>query len=593
MPVANLAVTFVGEVPQGTLQRAVPGNNFMAYLASMIPQALPLGETNMPGTLQFPAQPGDIVWIWDVTVQDWKAPYEYLDGYGWISDNPDDPGPAGPVIGIGQGFRVQCTGPDRIWTQHLHVSGGGNRAPVLAAVSDQVIPEGTVLTFTNSATDPDFPTNTLTFSLGPGAPGGAIIDPTSGVFTWTPGEAEGPGVYPIIVRVADDGVPPLSDAQRFTVVVNESNAPPLLDAINSLTNNEGVLITFIAAATDPDIPTNQLRFSLDLGAPAGAAIDPTNGVFTWTPSAAQSPGTYPMTVRVTDDGVPPRSDAKTFTVVVNEVHFPPLILVQPQSQTNVAGGIVSFNVDAEGTQPLSYQWWFSGTGALADATNDTLTLSSIRSGQAGSYWVIVANDYGSATSAVATLTVLVPPVITRQPLPVTVDERQTAILTMAASNEPLEYQWQRDGVNLTNDVRIGGATSNVLTIRNAQVADAGTYAVVVRNADGVVLSDGVPLVVQAPDLAATALGVPSQGVAGQDVQVTWMVANLGPGTARAPWIETLLLATDPQGSDARLWVSNTFDSDLRPGQTATRTVNVTLPADLFGPLHLLVCMDSA
>jgi hypothetical protein len=49
-------------------------------------------------------------------------------------------------------------------------------------------------------------------------------------------------------------------------------------------------LTFTATATDPDIPANTLSFSLDEGAPAGAAIHSTTGVFTWTPTSAQAPG---------------------------------------------------------------------------------------------------------------------------------------------------------------------------------------------------------------------------------------------------------------------------------------------------------------
>lgn len=46
-------------------------------------------------------------------------------------------------------------------------------------------------------------------------------------------------------------------------------------------------------------------------------IDPTNGVFVWTPDDSQL-GTNAITVLVTDNGSPPLSDAKTFTVIVFE-----------------------------------------------------------------------------------------------------------------------------------------------------------------------------------------------------------------------------------------------------------------------------------
>ena len=72
-----------------------------------------------------------------------------------------------------------------------------NVAPVLGAVGDQSVDEQTLLTFTATATDADLPANTLTFSLS-GEPVGALIDPVSGVFTWTPSEAQGPVRTPLM-----------------------------------------------------------------------------------------------------------------------------------------------------------------------------------------------------------------------------------------------------------------------------------------------------------------------------------------------------------------------------------------------------------
>src|SRR5206468_1535442 len=55
-----------------------------------------------------------------------------------------------------------------------------NRAPVLAVPADQTINELSTLLVTNTATDPDLPANTLTYSLVSG-PGGVTLDSISGV----------------------------------------------------------------------------------------------------------------------------------------------------------------------------------------------------------------------------------------------------------------------------------------------------------------------------------------------------------------------------------------------------------------------------
>jgi hypothetical protein len=81
----------------------------------------------------------------------------------------------------------------------------------------------------------------------------------------------------------------------------------------------------------------------------------------------------------------------------------PAFDVQPVSVTNQAGGTVSFTASAVGTAPLTYQWHFSN-GTLANNTNPTLSLTNITTSQAGSYWVVASNNYGSATSILASLT---------------------------------------------------------------------------------------------------------------------------------------------------------------------------------------------
>lgn len=103
-----------------------------------------------------------------------------------------------------------------------------NDAPVLAAIGDKAVAELTPLNFTVLATDSDLPGDTLTFSLDPGAPAGTSIDPTTGVFSWVPTDAQGPGNYNITVRVTDSGN--LFDTETISVVVNEID-PRILDLL--------------------------------------------------------------------------------------------------------------------------------------------------------------------------------------------------------------------------------------------------------------------------------------------------------------------------------------------------------------------------
>jgi len=63
---------------------------------------------------------------------------------------------------------------------------------------------------------------------------------------------------------------------------------------------------------------NAAFFSL-VNPPAGAAIDPDTGEFTWESGRSNPLGTYTIKVRVTDDGVPALSSTQTFTVKLKAV----------------------------------------------------------------------------------------------------------------------------------------------------------------------------------------------------------------------------------------------------------------------------------
>ena len=76
----------------------------------------------------------------------------------------------------------------------------------------------------------------------------------------------------------------------------------------------------------------------------------------------------------------------------------------PQSQTTNVGANVTFTVTAAGVMPFGYQWLFNGN-SLAGQTATNLFLNNVQFTNAGGYSVIVTNSYGSATSAVAQLTV--------------------------------------------------------------------------------------------------------------------------------------------------------------------------------------------
>src|SRR5207253_8896724 len=131
--------------------------------------------------------------------------------------------------------------------------------PVLASIADQTVDEGTKLTVKASATDPD-PGQTITYSLGTSAPPGAVINGSTGVFTWTPDPYASTGTYAITVIATDNGSPPLSASQPFTVHVLPVNHPPNLVTIPGqiVERTQPLQVKIRDYVSDPDQPAQTL-----------------------------------------------------------------------------------------------------------------------------------------------------------------------------------------------------------------------------------------------------------------------------------------------------------------------------------------------
>jgi len=98
---------------------------------------------------------------------------------------------------------------------------------------------------------------------------------------------------------------------------------------------------------------------------------------------------------------------------------PPCITTHPKGLKDaVPGQPVTFTVHATGTEPISYQWWWTLVGSgdesekeewqLCDvkrSDSHTLTISSVQKSNEGSYHCVVSNCAGSQSSDPVILTV--------------------------------------------------------------------------------------------------------------------------------------------------------------------------------------------
>ena len=156
--------------------------------------------------------------------------------------------------------------------------------------------EDTAVGITLAASDPNV-NNVLTYSVKSG-PSHGTISGSNDQLTYTPDlNYNGPDSFEF--EVSDGGS---TSTATVNISVASVNDAPVLAAIPNQTVNLGSSLVFTVSASDVDLPNDTLTYSLTGTVPAGASIDPTSGIFSWTPTTDQAGNIYPVGVRVTDAG---------------------------------------------------------------------------------------------------------------------------------------------------------------------------------------------------------------------------------------------------------------------------------------------------
>ncbi|MEW6753921.1 MAG: choice-of-anchor D domain-containing protein [Candidatus Latescibacterota bacterium] len=219
-----------------------------------------------------------------------------------------------------------------------------NQPPALAAIDTQRVAEGELLSLTLSATDPDG--EVVSYAVA-GNPAGSSLSGTS--FAWTPAYAQA-DTYAVIFSVADDKGG--TDSMVVTIVVADTNRPPVLAAIAPQSLVTGASLRLRLVATDADGDT--LSYAVTDG-PAGSRL--TGASFAWTPDDTQA-GTYSVTFTV-DDG---RGGTATQVVPITVTQERrPLALAPPGAQTVRELDVLRLPLTA--SRPPGESVTFSVTGA--------------------------------------------------------------------------------------------------------------------------------------------------------------------------------------------------------------------------------------
>jgi len=202
-----------------------------------------------------------------------------------------------------------------------------------------------------------------------------------------------------------DSTNPVSPAevQRFyrilvggTIVLPPGTPPEITTQPTNLILLAGQPASFFAAASGTAPLAYQWFFNTNT--PLASA---TSATFTIASAQNSDEGTYSL--RVTNS-----AGAVTSVVATLTVNAPPSITTQPASQGVLVSNSVTFTVVATGDVPLRYQWYFNTNTVLVNATNASFSIASALTNDAGSYSVLVTNNFGAVTSSFAALTVNLP-----------------------------------------------------------------------------------------------------------------------------------------------------------------------------------------
>lgn len=208
-----------------------------------------------------------------------------------------------------------------------------------------------------------------------------------------------------------------------------------------------------------------------------------------------SPTTAQLPANPTGTQTTVRMDvSKTVTGVFRKV-----IVASPANVTACLGSTATLSVQVHelDAPTATYQWRKFGVN-MPDRTAATLELTTVATGDAGNYDVVVTTPCGAFTSDAATLTIQTPPAITADPQNRSACRGSDAAFSVIATGTPApSYQWRHAGQAIV------GATGPSLTVTTVDAEDAGAYDVQVTNTCGSAISSAATLTVRMPPAITT------------------------------------------------------------------------------------------
>ncbi len=190
----------------------------------------------------------------------------------------------------------------------------------------------------------------------------------------------------------------------------------------------------------------------------------------------------------------------SFTLAEVATHFNRIdISTQPAATVTACAGASSqtIGVTASGSN-LFYEWYKNGIKLVngtnvSGVTTNQITFNNIQSSDSGYYYVRIHNGCNYENSDSSRLMINNIPVITTEPMSQSSCVGGSIALSVGSSGLGLTYQWQKNGVNVSNGGNISGATSSILTVTSLSNADTMMYRCIVTNTCGTDTSNAVKI----------------------------------------------------------------------------------------------------
>jgi hypothetical protein len=274
----------------------------------------------------------------------------------------------------------------------------------------------------------------------------------------------------------------------------------------------------------------------------------------------------------------------TSSVSTLVVETAPRFISQPLS-TNVGIGtnISTLNVSDAAGSALSYKWYKIGldgtTNVVAGATSFSYDVASPVTNDSGSYYVVITNDVGSATSAIATVYVVGVPAsvaVVSDPTNATIASGNSVVFTATVPYLPLgalSYQWYWNNANsaLFNDTNVlVGEIRNTLEYGDMDTNFTGYYYVRVTDAAGVANSGLTNLVVMDAPTTFSTNAQPQVG-SNQFVQLNQTLELISHATNASDPITYYWYLDD--GTNVSLLTTNSTGNYLDAAVATTNTGN--------------------